>query len=144
MAGKKWRKSKDPLFRGDMKDCVRPPVPGADSSIVRHIMYLEGPGRETPYLSVTELEENAKHFAGKTGAVWNTTVPTAESLGVEHMSHIELLSQLNGNGKGKAKWKSPFEVMQARRYVEQWAEHLLDFRRTSDVKSALKKLFKKI
>ena len=143
MTERRWKKSKDPLFRGDMKDCVRPPVPDADDSIVRHILYLEGPGRETPYLSTTELEENAKYFAGKSGAVWNTTAPTAESLNVGHISKSDLLSQLKGNGKGKAKWDSAYEVMHAKKYVEQWAEHLFNFRNVSDIKASLKRVFKK-
>jgi hypothetical protein len=143
MAERRWKKNKDLLFRGDMKDCVRPPVPDADDSIVRHILYLEGPGRETPYLSTTEVEGNAKHFAGKTGAVWNTTVPTAEALNVGHIPKNDLLSLLNGKGKGKAKWDSAYEVMNAKKYVEQWAEHLLNFKDVSDVKASLKRLFKK-
>lgn len=51
---KTWKMSKDPLFRGDAKNAVCVPNPGADDSIVRHVMYLEGPGRETPYLSTSE------------------------------------------------------------------------------------------
>jgi len=50
---------------------------------------------------------------------------------------------MKGNGKGKAKWPSSFEVMQARRYVEQWGEHLLDFRQIDDTAKVVKKIFKK-
>ncbi len=50
---------------------------------------------------------------------------------------------MKGNGKGKAKWENAFEVMQARRYVEQWNEHLLDFRETANPEVTTKKIFKK-
>jgi hypothetical protein len=50
---------------------------------------------------------------------------------------------MKGNGKGKAKWPNAFEVMQARRYVEQWGEHLLDFRETEETSTAVKKIFSK-
>jgi hypothetical protein len=48
---------------------------------------------------------------------------------------------LKGNGKGKAKWSDPFEVMQARRYAEQWSEHLLDFRDHPDAEHAVAEVF---
>jgi hypothetical protein len=50
---------------------------------------------------------------------------------------------LKGNGKGKAKWGDPFEVMQARRYAEQWSEHLLDFRDHPDAGSAVADIFRR-
>lgn len=34
--------------------------------------YLEGAGRKTPYLSATESEEIARHFAGRDGRTWKT------------------------------------------------------------------------
>lgn len=128
----KWKASKDSLFRGDTAAAVRLPTPRADDSIVRHVLYLEGPGRETPYLSTTESRDTARRFAGS-GAVWQTSVATAKANAVDHISNSELLSSLQGKGKGKAKWSDAYEVMQARRYVEQWSEHLLDFRDTQDV-----------
>jgi hypothetical protein len=142
MADLKWKVGRDSLYRGDYKGLIHRPVPSADDSIVRHILFLEGPGRDTPYLSTTEEEAVARRFAGTGGAVWQTTVKKAKDLSVGHLSKAELLSQLNGNGKGRAKWTSPFEVMQARRYVEQWSEHLLDFRKIKDVVSTTKELFK--
>ncbi len=54
----KWRAAKDPLFRGDKKERVCEPQLDADTSLVRHMLFLEGPGRETPYLSCTEQIEN--------------------------------------------------------------------------------------
>ncbi|MFA7242354.1 MAG: hypothetical protein WC091_19755 [Sulfuricellaceae bacterium] len=138
---KKWKVSKDPLFRGDAKDAVNVPNPKADGSIVRHVMYFEGPGRETPYLSVSEEYDLAEKFSN--GAVWQTLVKTVKAESVGYISQSELLSLMKGNGKGMAKWPNPFEVMQARRYVEQWGEHLLDFRETKDPISTTKKIFSK-
>lgn len=138
---RKWKASKDPLYRGDAKDSVCVPNPDADDSFVRHIMYFEGPGRETPYLSTSEQYELAENFSA--GAVWQTFVKTAEQESIRHISHTELLSQLKGNGRGKAQWPSAFEVMQARRYVEQWGEHLLDFRTADNPSEAIKKIFSK-
>jgi len=138
---RRWKASKDPLYRGDARDCVRVPNPRADDSIVRHIMYFEGPGRETPYLSTSETYESADQFSD--GAIWQTLVRVAGREGVGHIGRAELLTLMKGNGKGKAKWPSAFEVMQARRYVEQWAEHLLDFREVADSAQVVKKIFSK-
>ena len=104
-------------------------------------MYFEGPGRETPYLSTSETYECADQFSD--GAVWQTLVRVAGREGVGHIGRAELLTLMKGNGKGKAKWPSAFEVMQARRYVEQWAEHLLDFREVADSAQVVKKIFSK-
>ncbi len=117
------------MFRGDRKSGINVPKPNADDSIVRHILFLEGPGRETPYLSTTEEYDVAEYFA-QSGTVWKTFV-------------TELLSLMKGNGKGNAKWSSAFEVMQARRYVEQWGEHLPDFRQVVNPIETVKKIFKK-
>ncbi|MEI7869450.1 MAG: hypothetical protein WCI11_16290 [Candidatus Methylumidiphilus sp.] len=137
----KWKPTKDPLLRGDCKEGVRPPVPNADDSVVRHILYLEGPGRETPYLSATESREVAEYFAGPSGIVWQTMVSKLKERGITHLNKADLLTMLKGNGKGKAKWDSPYEVMQARRYVEQWSEHLLDFREIEDATTAVSQVF---
>lgn len=142
MKQKKWKSSKDPLFRGDGKDSVRQPTPSADDSLVRHIMYFEGPGRNTPYLSTSEVYDSAEKFATG-GTVWATYVSVVVSKGVGHISNADLLHALKGNGKGRAKWEDAHEVMQARRYVEQWSEHLLDFRSTLDVPDAVTTIFKK-
>ena len=61
--------------------------------------------------------------------------------GITHLNKADLLTMLKGNGKGKAKWDSPYEVMQARRYVEQWSEHLLDFREIEDATTAVSQVF---
>jgi hypothetical protein len=110
--------------------------------VVRHVLYLEGPGRETPYLSTSEQREVAERFA-QAGGVWETSVAHANAEGIGHISRLELLGILRGNGKGAATWPNAFEVMQARRYVEQHAEHLLDYRETSDAEAATKKIFVK-
>ena len=138
---KKWKVSKDHLYRGDGKSSVCVPNPHADDSIVRHIMYFEGPGRESPYLSTSEEYDLAENFSN--GAVWQTLVKIAEAESVAHISRTELLSLMKGNGKGLAKWPSAFEVMQARRYVEQWGEHLLDFREIGNPAAITKKIFEK-
>jgi len=142
MTTKNWKPSKDPLFRGDRKSGINVPKPNADDSIVRHILFLEGPGRETPYLSTTEEYDVAEYFA-QSGTVWKTFVNDAKKEGVSHISRAELLSLMKGNGKGNAKWSSAFEVMQARRYVEQWGEHLPDFRQVVNPIETVKKIFKK-
>jgi hypothetical protein len=117
MTTKKWKQSKDPLFRGDRKDGIGIPDPSADDSIVRHVLFLEGPGRRTPFLSTSEQYDLAEHFA-QAGAVWKVYVMNAKKKNVKHISNSELLGLMRGNGKGKAKWPEPYEVMQARRYVE--------------------------
>jgi hypothetical protein len=138
----KWRSSRDPLLRGDSSSGVQLPTPSADDAIVRHILYLEGPGRETPYLSATEVREVAERFAHG-GAVWVTSVRKANEQGVRHIGNAELLHLMKGYGKGDAKWHDPFEVMQAARYVEQWAEHLLDFRGVPDPETVVASVFEK-
>jgi hypothetical protein len=124
---RKWRQKSDPLFRGDHADAVGLPSPSADDSIVRHILYLEGAGRETPYLSTTELHEIAEHIGRRTGRVWKTMLRRFQDEGLTHISRIELLNLLKGRGMGRATWGSALEVAQARRYAEQWYEHLIDF-----------------
>jgi hypothetical protein len=140
---KKWRSSKHPLLRGDSKSGVQVPAPDADEAIVRHILYLEGPGRDTPYLSTSE-ERAAAEFFAHGGAVWGTFVGKAKDNGVRHIGNSELLHQMQGNGKGKAKWHDAFEVMQARRYVEEWSEHLLDFRGVSEPDMVVSAIFVKM
>ncbi|WP_196795969.1 hypothetical protein, partial [Komagataeibacter europaeus] len=131
-----------PLYRGDRKDEIGLPVPTADRSIVRHILYLEGPGRETPYLSTSEQYDLAKHFA-KDGAVWKTYVKKAGEHRVRHISKNELLSLMKGAGKGVGQSSSSYERMQARRYVEEWGEHLLDFHEVDDPATIIKSIFEK-
>lgn len=128
-----WKKTRDPLFRGDGAKGCSTPDPSGQPSIVAHILYLDGPGRATPYHSTTESEGVAKHFAGRAGTVYRAMAREAEEHGVTHLSRVELMNLLRGKGKGNAKWTSALEVMTARKYVEQWSEHLLDFR---DVDSA--------
>jgi len=110
--------------------------------MVRHVMYFEGPGRETPYLSTTELRDVAERFAQQ-GGVWSTSVPNASASGVTHISNSDLLGLMKGNGKGAAKWSDAYEVMQARRYVEEHGEHLLDFRKVDDPTTVVSKIFSK-
>lgn len=126
-----WDRRRDPLYRGDVVAGVQLPSPDADPSIVRHVLYLHGPGRRTPYLSTTERREVAERFAGKTGRVYSTRVSAWRPRAVVHIDRKELLDLLRGRGKGDAKWPSAYEVMKARHYVEENAEHLADFRALS-------------
>jgi hypothetical protein len=95
---------------------------------VEHILYLDGPGRPTPFSSTTEDLDIAEHFSGKSGRVWNTDPPTAVEQGAQHIPLDRLLSDLKGSGRGNCRWKDPWEVAQARVYAERWREHLLDWR----------------
>jgi hypothetical protein len=122
-----WKKKNDPLYRGDAAGGVALPDPGATLSIVEHILYLGGAGRPSRYQSVTEAEEIAAHFAGRAGKVYRTMVDLAEEAGAHHVSNLELMKLLRAKGHGQAKSSSALLVMQARRFAEQWAEHLLDF-----------------
>lgn len=115
------------LFRGDDPAGVTIPVPAADASLVRHILYMGGKGRDTPYLSTSEDRALAAVF----GTIWETSYNKVEAeaeRGVRVRSREELSSLLRGRGHGDARWSSPAEVMLARKYVERWLEHLLDFR----------------
>lgn len=131
-----WRQKKDPLWRGDGTDGLQPVDPNADPSLVRHILYLGGQGRATPYHSTSEEHAAAQHFAGTGGRVYGTTVPRAQAKGIKHMPRVELLRLLKGKGQGPAKWSSALEVMQARKYVEQWSEHILSYVELQDPESA--------
>jgi len=127
MAKDSWKLSRDPLYRGDSASGVSIPVPDASKSIVRHVLYLEGYGRETPYLSASEQRATAERFAGLKGSTYIAHPKEWKSLGVGHVSRRELLQLLRGTGKGDAKWHSAFEVLRAHQYVEEAQEHLADF-----------------
>jgi hypothetical protein len=118
----------DHLCRGDESEAVSVPNPGADASLVRHILYLDGRGRLTPYLSSSEDFESARNFAGASGRVWFTKVIRIEGEGLRYISNQELLGLLRGKGKGDASWTKASEVQQARAFAEFWGEHLADFR----------------
>lgn len=122
-----WKLSRDPLFRGDHAQVVSLPCPRASRSIVRHILYLEGYGRETPYLSASEERSVANRFAGSAGRTYMAQPRQWAALGVVHRPRKELLQLLRGKGKGDAEWPDAFEVMRARQYVEEAQEHLADF-----------------
>jgi hypothetical protein len=124
------------LFRGDDKDAVAVPIPSAQTRIVEHILYLGGRGRPTPFSSTSQSEETAKHFAGSDGAIWTTKVDRARAEGAVHISHSRLLADLKGRGRGECGWTSAWEVATARGYVEQWQEHLLDWRPVRDEDAA--------
>lgn len=141
---KPWKPS-DSLFRGDDKNFVNVPDPKSKTGIVPHILYLGGKGRSTPFTSTTESEDTAEYFAGEDGAVWETEVATATAESAKHLSRVDLLNNLKGFGKGKAKWSNAFEVKQAAAYVAQWSEHVLDWSATApkDIETKIKKTFRK-
>lgn len=122
-----WKMTRDPLFRGDSASGVSIPRPSANRSIVRHILYLEGFGRETPYLSASEVRATAEYFAGPEGDIYVGRPKEWPVLGVKHRSRKELLQLLRGKGRGDAEWPSAFEVLRAHQYVEESQEHLADF-----------------
>jgi len=132
MAKDPWKLKRDPLYRGDRRGGVTLPVPQANRSLVRHILYLEGYGRETPYLSSSESLATAARFAGGDGAVYIGRPETWPAVGVKHRSRKELLQLLRGKGKGDGQWHSAFEVMRAHQFVEESEEHLADFSAAED------------
>jgi len=140
-----WKASRDPLFRGDDRSAVKLPTPGADRNMVRHVLFIDGPGRPSPYLSTSEEWSTARRFAGSHGAVWETTVSLAVTHDARHIPRKELLSLMRGTGRGLAAWNSAVEVAQARRYVEEWDEHLLDFHATQPerIRSVVDAIFRR-
>lgn len=141
----KWKITKDPLYRGEGSSSLTVPTPQANKSIVRHVLYLEGQGRETPYLSTTEFRETAGRFAGRNGSIFNTMPKEWNKSAVKHRSRRELLDLLKGTGKGDAAWNNAFEVLRANQYVEEHAEHLADFSviQPDSIQSVVSLIFKK-
>jgi hypothetical protein len=87
---RKWKASRDRLYRGAARDAPGDPTPSADTSIVRHILYLGGAGRESPYLSFSEDEVVAERFAGKDGRVYHSSAPVLVQQEVGHISRRDL------------------------------------------------------
>lgn len=142
MPAAKWRRSRDPLYRGDHPDTVAVPAPEASDSLIRHVLFLESFGRLTPYLSTSQSREAATQFA-QPGGLWSTTVKVANKSSVRHIGNDELLQLMRGRGKGAAAWDDPREVMRARVLVELHGEHLLDFRGITDPAPVVAKIFVK-
>lgn len=90
---------------------------------MRHILYLGGYGRESPYLSTSAQETRAARF----GRLWKTSGELAEGLGAKHLGQIELETILKSSKAGRARWRNARQRLQARKYVELHAEHLIDF-----------------
>ena len=65
-------------------------------------------------------------------------VAKSKARGVRHIGKGELLRLLRGKGKGAARWDRPYEIMRARKYVEEHLEHLLDFRHDESNAEALR------
>jgi hypothetical protein len=121
-----YRKSGD-LFRGDASEAVSVPNPAADPSLVRHILYLGGYGRESPYLSTSSEETSAAKFARGGGRIWKTSGQRAERLGAKHLSQDALLAILKSSTTGRASRRNTRQRLEARKLVELHAEHLIDF-----------------
>ena len=115
----------DPLHRGDSASAVRLPAPDGDESIVRHI--LQEDDCRSPYLSSTEYLSVAKLFARKNGLVWHTLVERIQSAEIRWISRSELLDMLRAGKDGLVAWPRRSDVLTARQYVEEQAEHLIDF-----------------
>ena len=146
MTGNNWKVKTHSLFRGDKNGGVSTPVPSADRSIVRHILFLEGQGRETPYLSTSESPDVARRFASGFETKVYTSAPASwAAKGVKHRPRTELLGLLKGKGKGDAAWKKAYEVSKAAQYVEESLEHLADFSSRTDLDAvALQELTSKL
>lgn len=145
MAAARWKQCDD-LYRGDQTDGVCVPDPAADKSIVRHILYLEGKGRKTPYLSATEDRKTAETFAEPSGQVYLSNVSGWPDSDVAHISRDMLMQLLRGTGRGRASSKKASLVMTARNYVERHKEHLADFSKhetTESTSAACQKIFTK-
>jgi hypothetical protein len=116
----------DPLHRGDIASAVTLPAPDGNESVVRHI--LQEDDRRSPYLSATEDFSTAKRFAGKRGDVWQTLVDRIESAELLWISRSELMEMLRAGKDGRAVWPRRSDLLTAQQYVEEQAEHLIDFR----------------
>lgn len=127
MPAPRTRKPQATLFRGDHRDGVATPDPRAPDNVVRHILFLEGYARATPYTSTSSSRETAARFAGSSGRVWSTSPEHAAVQSAEHISNAELMQNLRGRGRGRRFKGSPSEVAQARVYAETTSEHLLDW-----------------
>jgi len=127
-----WKLKRDLLYRGDRRGGVTLPVPRANRSLVRHILYLEGYGRATPYLSSSESRATATRFASSDGSLYIGRPENWSAVGVKHRNRKELLQLLRGKGKGDGQWHSAFEVMRAHQFVEESDEHLADFSTAED------------
>jgi hypothetical protein len=130
------------LLRGDQPDAVSVPDPNASNLLIRHILYVDGYGRQTPYLSTSELREIAELW----GVVWETPSSLASSHGATHIRKDELLSIIRVSRRGRAGWPRRLERLQAMRYVEDNHEHLLDYtafrdRPAAELTDAVKKTF---
>lgn len=138
-----WRAS-DPLYRGDSGGAISVPEPKAKTSIVAHILFIGGRGRETPFTSATESEDVAEHFGGGSNGVWQTDRAAAIAQGAAHIPRTQLLANLRGFGRGRAKWHDAWEIAMAATYVEMWSEHLLDWKAvTVDTQARVRACFRK-
>lgn len=123
----------DPLQRGDSAHAVTPPAPKGPDSIVRHVLQVDD--CRSPYLSTTERISEAKRWAGKSGAVWRTFVAQIESAELRWISRAELLEMLKAGKDAAVAWPRRSDLLAAQQYVEESAEHLIDFRSLTDQSS---------
>lgn len=120
----------DPLQRGDSAHAVTPPAPKGPDSIVRHLLQVDD--SRSPYLSTTERISEAKRWAGKSGTVWHTFVAQIESAELRWISRVELLEMLKAGKDAAVAWPRRSDLLTAQQYVEESAEHLIDFRSLTD------------
>jgi hypothetical protein len=120
------------VYRGNSDDVAGRPEPSADSNLVRHVLYLGGPGRSSPYLSLTADRATAVDF----GTLWESSVAALNSAGARHLPTEALITALKRN-QGRSKWPSARDRQRALKYVEQHGEELADYRSFSDARSAL-------
>jgi len=124
--------SDSPRYRGNDDEVAGRPAPKADSNLVRHVLYLGGRGRATPYLSITADRDEAATF----GALWKTSSAALRSSGAKHLPNDALIAALTSN-KGRARWPSTKDRLRAAKYAEEHGEELADFSAFDDESTAL-------
>jgi hypothetical protein len=124
--------TEDHLYRGNDDEVAGRPDPAADRNLVRHVLYLGGRGRATPYLSITADRDEAAFF----GLVWQTSSAALASSGTKHLQNDALIAALKRN-KGRSRWPSTKDRLRAAKYAEEHGEELADFVAFEDGPTAL-------
>lgn len=122
----------DRLYRGNDDEVAGRPDPRANDNLVRHVLYLGGRGRASPYLSATADRNEAAEF----GPTWETTSAAVQASGARHLPNDALIAALKRN-RGRARWPSTRDRQRALKYAEQHGEQLVDYGAFPDAPSAL-------